>query len=443
MKKNTLITLIVVAVVVIGLAVWTSPAKRNTAQSQVGKLIFKDIALNDIEAVTIQSASSTATLAKVSDSWVAPDKYSYPADFGKIRDSLVKISELKIGQVVLLDEKQKSKLKLSPPGSSTPTDRAGTLVTLSGSGNREIASLLLGETRERKPTPRSDFPYGGGYPDGRYVSPDKGKTVYLVSDTLSDITPQIRDWLETEILNVSGSDVQSISIRHPDKPELRLSRATEGSSLAVEGLAPDEETDTTKLYSLESALSYLRFADIADPSLPDSETGLDKPTVFEATTKKGQVFMARVGASPTNRTERYVRFDVALKPADTNVVAASDTNEVAKAAEERRRLEEETTSLRSKLTPWIFLVESYKTDAMMTQRDAVVKKKEPSKKEENTDGKAEESSSEHPTQQKEDKEAADSGQPKENAETTQSAQEGRTPAEVGKTDQPSEQNPPQ
>mgnify|MGYP000060269341 CR=1 FL=1 len=397
MKKNSLLALAAVAVVVIALAVLTSPSRHNAAQSRVGKRIFRDIPLNDIETVVIASGSSTANLAKVNGAWVAPDKYSYPADFGRIRDTLVKIAELKIGQTVSLDEKQKAKLKLRPPSASASADGAGTLVTLLGSGNREIASLLLGETRERKAAPRSDFPFGGGYPDGRYVSPDRGKTVYLVSDTLSDITPQIRDWLETEILNVSGSDIRTISIRHPDKPELRLSRAAEGSALTVEGLAADEETDTTKLYSLESALSYLRFADVADPGLPDSETGMDKPTVFEATTGKGQVFTARIGAAPTNRTERYVKFDVALRPADTNAAPGGDTNAVAKAAEERKKLEEETATLKSRLAPWIYLVESYKTDAMTTQRDAVVKKKEPPK-EEKKDGGSEPAPSEQPEQ---------------------------------------------
>jgi hypothetical protein len=227
----------------------------------------------------------------------------------------------------------------------------------------------------------------GGYPDGRYLSIDGGKQVYLVTDPLEDISVQAKDWLDTEILNVNGADVSDITITAPGKNDLRLVRK-EPSKLEVEGLTADEEVDNSKLYGMESALSYLRFADVADPALTDAQNGMDKPTIFKLTTRKNQSYTVKIGSSPTNSAERYVRLEVTLKPADTNQPSAAEaggTNAVAvaaKAADERKQLEGETQTLNGKIGKWTYLIESYKAESLVTTREALVKKKEPPKTEE-------------------------------------------------------------
>jgi hypothetical protein len=96
----------------------------------------------------------------------------------------------------------------------------------------------------------------------------------------------------------------------------------------------------------------------------------------------------KIGSSPTNSAERYVRLEVTLKPADTNQPSAAEaggTNAVAvaaKAADERKQLEGETQTLNGKIGKWTYLIESYKAESLVTTREALVKKKEPPKTEE-------------------------------------------------------------
>jgi hypothetical protein len=113
-------------------------------------------------------------IARKDGTWVVESKYGFPANFGKLREQLLKLSDLKIGQIMTVDDAQKEELKVT--GNS-----AGSIV-LSGAGNTQLASVILGDTRER-PAPEGS-PYGG-YPDGRFVSADEGKSVYLVGDALT------------------------------------------------------------------------------------------------------------------------------------------------------------------------------------------------------------------------------------------------------------------
>ena len=386
MKGKNLLILVVVAVILAALAFMSSRNKARTSPDVIGKLVLKDLALNDVEKLVVSVPSCAMTFTRENDTWVAPTRFNYPADFQKIRGILLKLSELKVGQVMRLTDSQKASLKIVAPTSGSTTN-SGTLLELFGPKDTKLATVLLGESRQRKVDANRGFGGFGGYPDGRYLSIDGGKTVYLVADTLEDVSSQPKDWLDAELLSVNGTDISEVTITAPDKKELRLLRKGT-SSLEVEGLAADEETEASKIYGIESALSYLRFADVADPSLPDTKTGMDKPSVFKVTTSKGQIYTAKIGASPTNSTERYVRFELALKPADTNAPASTEagsTNAVsaaADAAEARKQLEEETQSLNAKVGKWTYLIESYKTDSMLSTRESLVKKKEQPKAEE-------------------------------------------------------------
>lgn len=386
MKGKNLLILVVVAIVLAGLAVVSSRSRSTALPDVIGKRVLPDLPVNDVEKMVVSAPGGTITLAKENDAWITPSKFNYPAEFQKIKDVLLQLSEMKIGQVMRLTAGQKAAMGMGAPASGAPAN-AGTVLELFGAKDRKLATVLLGASRQRKAPANSGFEGMGGYADGRYLSPDGGKTVYLVTDSLEDVSTKAKDWLDTELLNVNGSDISEITVTVPGKPDLRLVRK-DPTKLDVDGMAADEEADGSKLYGIESALSYLRFSDVADPALTDAQTGMDKPTVFKLTTHKGQVYTATIGSVATNSMERYVRLDVALKPAATNQPAATEagnTNAVAaaaKVAEERKKLDEEMQALNGKVGTWTYLIESYKTDAMLTTRESLLKKKEPPKVEE-------------------------------------------------------------
>lgn len=393
MKGKNLFVLIIVAAVLVGLAIGTSRKPSRPGADLMGKKLLPELPVNDVEKIVVTGPSVSAEVAKTEAGWVLPSRYGYPANFAKIRTALLKLADMKIGQVQTVTDAQKKSLKMSPP--SATNAQSGTAVALLGKGGKSIASLLLGAEHTRS-APGQQF---GGYPDGQFVSTDNGKSVYLVAQPLDDFSLSARDWMDTDLVNVQGADIETIQISGPKAPALAFGRKPDGTGMALGALAPNEEMDATKVSSVESALSYLRFEDVADPTLKDEQMGMDSPTVYRAETKKGEIYTVKIGGSPTNDTRRFIRVEVALKaapppppvPAVTNAPAvgsstnAAGTNATAqadaKAAEERKKQEEAVKAQNAKFGKWTYLIDSYKAESLAAKRESLVKIKEEKKPE--------------------------------------------------------------
>lgn len=367
MKKNSLMLLLVAAVVLIALAVVTSKSRRP-AQGTSGKKVFEQLAINNIARVVVTTPEKSVTLAVKNERWVCTNTFDYPIQFDKFKRAVLKLEEMK-GQPVNADAARRDALKMNLPSSGKNKDTLGTLIEFLAADGKPVAALLLGEQRMRKPKgggPEGEF---GGYPDGRYVSPDKGQTVMLVGETLDDFTGDGKSWLDSELTSLYSSDIATVAIRHPGQPAIRLAKPAGKATFEVEGLGPDEETDDVKASSAAGALSYLRLDDVASPAITDEQAGMKDAVVFEAAATNGEVYTAIVGTATNAPGDmRYVRLKVSLPPAGAD---ASSTN----AVNTRKDQEKKVADLNAKFAGWTYLVSSYKADNMTVKRDAIVKKK--------------------------------------------------------------------
>ncbi len=352
MNSKALGLLAAVSIILVGLALYTS--RSNTAPKSIkrpGEKLLPSLPLNDIESVTVTTEGNTAVIARKDGTWVVESKYGFPANFGKLREQLLKLSDLKIGQIMTVDDAQKEELKVT--GNS-----AGSIV-LSGAGNTQLASVILGDTRER-PAPEGS-PYGG-YPDGRFVSADEGKSVYLVGDALTQWSGDAMQWVDTELLNIQGVEVTSITITPADGEPIVLSRVEKDGELELEGLADDEAFDTSKRYSLQSALSYFRFEDLVAPDTDEGALGFAKADRFEVTTKANTRYTVLLGGAPEDGSGRYCR-----------ISATALTNEVADA---ETTAEEDAAALNAKVARWTYVIPDYKAETMAISRSDLIKKPE-------------------------------------------------------------------
>lgn len=376
MKAKSFLILGGVAVVMVALAILTSRERRQApAQSQLGRPLLAELPVNDIERIVVASADATATLARVDGRWIAPARHAYPVSFSKVRDAVLKLANLKRGQALNLTDAQRAALKLHPPARAAEQPGAtGRSVTLYGAGDRVIARLLIGD--ERKGKAADPMGFGGGFPDGQYLSVDDGASAQLVKTILDDFTTDLKAWFESELLNVQGAELARVTVTHPDGAVLRFVRAAGATGFSLEGLAETEELDSGKLYSTESALSYLRFDDLADPALDAAAAGLDKPVSFEATGTNGLVYTVRVGGKPVGAEGRYarigVRFDETVIPAPA---ASADTNAPAATPPDFTAAKVRAAELNAALSPWTFVLAAYKAEDMTVARDQLVKPK--------------------------------------------------------------------
>ena len=331
------------AAVVLGGAAWYCNSGRTVrAPSIVGEKILPSFDVADVARIEIGGAKKVQLVAD-DKGWKIQSLYGYPADVTKIRENLLKLTELKVGQVA-------NGTKLASPAT----------VDIQNAAGKSIAALPLGETHNSKPKGQAAMYGGGGYPDGRYVE-YKGKTV-LVKETLDAFDGDPKKWTDTRIASVTASDVTTVTYSQ-GKEVVKLAR--KDSKWELEGLGPKEELDTSKTYSLDSALSYLDFTDVADPKKTEADLGFATGAVYTVVLKNGESYTAKVGGK--NGSDRWVRLSAAFKAVGTN-------------ATENASLEKAVADFNAKVGRWTYAVSSYSADNMTKKRADIVKAKEEPKK---------------------------------------------------------------
>lgn len=339
MKPSKLIALVLAAAVLVALAVVSSHRRHPAPPAAIGKAVLPGLDLEAVSRIEIARTGAPIAIQHADDGWQVANLAGYPADIAKLRTDLLKLKDLKVGDVAR--------------GISLDTN-AVTLVDIQDASGKPVATLRLGQRPSR----------GGSQswraPEGRYVSVAGDPKVYLVKESLDDFDGDAKTWVDAQLLNLSASDIQSIELSSPTGQVVTLSRET--GSLQLQGIATNEEFDTSKSYGIESACSYLNFTGVADPKLTDAQTGLAAPHFYRVHLKSGDSYTARIGASVTNGTDRFMRLSFELAPPGTNATL--------KAEQEKRKAD-----LEPKFGKWTYLVAASTAENMMRTRAELVKPK--------------------------------------------------------------------
>ena len=309
MSNKGLIGLAVVAVVLGSAAYFLNGGAKTSVPRLNGKAVIPGF---DASAVAKIEIGTKLALAAGDKGWTVASLSGYPADREKIVENLLKLRELKVGQVV----------RGKALDATTP-------VVLKDAAGKELAKLELGPKHEK-------------WGHGRYAKFD-GEAV-LVSDSLDAFDGDAKQWCNTRIASIPSADVTAVSYRRGNEL-VELTKGT-NSTWVLKGLTDTEELDTSKTYSLDSALSYLDFNSVADPKLTEAELGFATGAVYTVTYKDGSNTVKRVatvGNTVKGGSDRYFKMD-------------NDK--------------------------WIFTISSYSAENMMKTRKDLVKAKPEPKKEE-------------------------------------------------------------
>ena len=380
MKAKQLGILVVVAVLLVGLAVWKNrkETRPSEAQAAAGKLLLPDLPVNDVERLVIASPSGTAVVERADGAWRVPAKFGFPAGFTKIRDLIRKLADLKALQRVQVSANQLAGLHLAlpcDPGAAS-ADALATTLTLQGKGGKTLAALRLGKNRMRSAPAEEGMP--GGYPDGRYVATDRDH-VFLIGETLDEAAAADKDWMNTEaFVNVDGESVTSIDVAGTTNGAVHLERPATGGDLTLKTIPAGKEMDSAKVNRLKGALAYLRFDDLADPKIA-ADAGFDKPVTYKSVTKKGEVYTIALGKFD-KADKRYAKIGVSFDPAAFVSSAPATTNAAADAATkatELKKAEESANALNERVSPWVYLLDRYVAESMTMGADDLVANKPP------------------------------------------------------------------
>ncbi len=260
--------------------------QRPSNVEALGQRLMKDLKAADIAAIRIVEPKATLTLQRKEDGWVIAEREGFPADLGKVREFVVKAIELKVGQSEPVSEKDRARLNLDEPGKKAET--AGTQVEFHGADGKPLAKLIVGKKYFRREVDNPDKAPA----DGRFVMrPEEPGTVYVVSDPLAQASTRSADWIDRASFRVEK--VKTLSVKYPDGNGYHIERAKDDADWKLAGAKPGETLETTKANAASYVLSTLELADVAPKDAKD--TGLDNPTLIEATTLAGASYAIKVG----------------------------------------------------------------------------------------------------------------------------------------------------
>jgi len=175
MTNKNLITLVGAAVILGACAYFVNDGATAKVPRLNGKMVLPGLDVSKVAAVEF---GQKLKLASSADGWTVASYHGYPADRGKLTENLLKLAELKVGQVARGKKLAK-------------TDD----LVLRDAGGKELVRLPLGEKHSK-------------WGHGRYAT-FEGETV-LVSDALESFDGEGKTFVETKIVDepwVSFEDI--------------------------------------------------------------------------------------------------------------------------------------------------------------------------------------------------------------------------------------------
>jgi hypothetical protein len=323
-------------------------SRRPENVGTLGKPLLAELKAADIAAIRIVEPKAALTVKRKDDGWVVAERRDFPADLAKVRELVLKLLELKVGQSEPIGEKDRARLAV---------DGSGTVVELSAADGKALGKVNVGRKYFKREVENPEKANA----DGRFVAlPAQAGTVYVVSDPLLQASAKSADWIDRGSFQVEK--VKTLEVRMPDGEGWRIERNADNADWKLAGLKPGEKLDVGRANAASYSLSLLELADVAPEDAKD--TGLDKATLVNATTLDGLAYEIKVG-----RLE-----------GDNYYVTFTSSGAAPQGDDERLKKLRERLPRESRLASYILLIPKSKLEDTLKPRAELLEKKSDSKK---------------------------------------------------------------
>jgi len=383
-KRLVALLLITVAVLVIGLLL-TQRQQATSNMEQSGSLIPElSKSLNSVTGIKISKANNEliAELNKKESGWVVSSLHDYPADFSKVREYLIKLSESKVQEAKTSKPENYARLGVEDVALE---DAKGLRVELGGLS--APVKLIVGIS-------------GSGNSPGTFVRREGEAPSFLVS---GDVIPEkeANNWLAREVLDLPSSEVLSVAVVAPDKSVLKIIKTDAAApNFTVQGL-PKGRTLSSEAAgnATGGALSSVSLEGVmpAAQATPDAASSWQATylaysglvidaTVWDSGEKTWGKFVARIDDAQLDQwiaeektkadaarasAEAEVAAQLAAKPADgasPNDTVADTTPVIPEAfdvdkakADKQKELETRVAAINARCSEWVFALPTWKT----------------------------------------------------------------------------------
>ena len=220
MKRQKLLVLAAITIVVIIIAALMnqSRAPQTTIEKET---LFPELAnkVNDVTRIELKSSEAPdVILQKMQDGqWTLQSADNYPAQFDKVKDVVVSLSQLKILATKTDNPGLYPELGVEgPEGKNT----SSLLLTLSDQSGTTLASLIIGKPRKNNT---------GNNRSNLYVRKADTKNALLVEGYLQ-LKSNNKAWYERNVIHIPASRIQKINIVKSNGAQLLIKKRAEGDT---------------------------------------------------------------------------------------------------------------------------------------------------------------------------------------------------------------------
>jgi len=227
-----------------------------------GTALLGGFEVNEVATVRLAGPDGTVTLRRGGAGWGVAERGGHAADFERMAALVRGLADLQALQSVPLAESDRGQLTLRAPGDDVPGGEAGVLVELSDANGAPVRSLLLG--RMHFTPPQGARPGTTGSITGRYVFlNDRPGHAYLVPQSFDGVSTKPAEWLDKTFVR-PGAPAR-VEVKGPGRDRTwTLEREAQGVPWKLAGLRRNQTTDQARAGTVETMLSGMAVADVAD-----------------------------------------------------------------------------------------------------------------------------------------------------------------------------------
>ena len=355
MKSNKLILFALVTISVIVAATLMSQSRAPTTSIEK-QTLFPTLLenVNNVSSIGLMKQDQSLTLSQVESMWGIEQADNYPANFGKIRETVIAVANLSILAEKTTDEDLYKKLGVEDPDGDSATSLHLSLFDKEGN---KLASLIVGNARRSKSSQDKD---------GLYVRLPDTETALLVEGRV-DVSTDVKDWFKRELFSINASRIRNINITQADSSSVQLKRNDNADDFVVNEVPAGME--------MQSNIIISRMSTILEDIFVDNVIRAEKLANTEQISANIHTFDGLIATINTANIDGvdYSSFSFSMdENANEQALEANDDAEQSSSNESDPA--EEAQRLNTQLSGWAYAIPTFKSELFTRKLEDLVKK---------------------------------------------------------------------
>jgi len=310
--------------------------------------------VNNVSSLVLKKQGQTLTLSQNASTWGIEQADNYPADFGKIRETVIAVADLQILAEKTSNAELYKKLGVEDPLSENATSLQLSLLDTDGNS---LAKLIVGNSRHSK---------SSNDKDGLYVRLPDSETTLLVEGRL-DVGVDVKEWFKRELFNIGANRVKSIHIAHADNSHVKLARDEDIGDFLMEDIPDGMEMQSNVIIS--------RMGTILEDIFVDNVIKADKLNEVEQTVTTIKTFDGLI-VTITSAEIVETNYSIFSFAGEENSDVDTDKNNEDAKEEVKTKLDPltEAKNLNTVMSGWAYAIPDFKYELFVRKQEQLSRK---------------------------------------------------------------------